>query len=117
MASWCKEGEGKSGDDLYRVIEDTWGLKIIRVIRHKSTPPTYRLVIEGGQIVLGNSEAVWSQAHCRRAVLDATNRLVPAQKVRTWEAIVQAIGVGTLIKLAPHFEAILATVLQTQPSK
>jgi|HubBroStandDraft_3_1064219.scaffolds.fasta_scaffold127816_2 hypothetical protein len=26
------------------------------------------------------------------------------------QAIVEAIGIGTLIKLAPHFEAILATV-------
>ena len=31
------------------------------------------------------------------------------------EAIVQAIGVPTLIKLAPHFEAILATVQAATP--
>lgn len=27
------------------------------------------------------------------------------------EAIVQAIGISTLIKLAPHFEAIIATAI------
>jgi hypothetical protein len=35
---------------------------------------------------------------------------VLAKNAADIEAIVNAIGVSTLIKLAPHFEAILATV-------
>lgn len=33
------------------------------------------------------------------------------------EAIVAAIGVSTLIKLAPHFEAIFATVQAATPKQ
>jgi hypothetical protein len=40
---------------------------------------------------------------------------VLAKNAADIEAIVQAIGIGTLIKLAPHFEAILATVQAAQP--
>jgi hypothetical protein len=77
--------------DIIDMIQRITGIGLLQVVRHTSTPPIYRLVLEQGQLTLGGIDALCDQNLFRRKVFDFTRHYPPAVNRRQWDAIPQAL--------------------------
>lgn len=67
------------------------GVKIDRIIRYRSEPIVYRMVINGQDTELGGSGVMLNQEEFRNRIADATNIVIKKQKPNKWDGIAQLL--------------------------
>lgn len=72
-------------------ISQQIGIEVIRVVKYRSTPPSYRLETPTGGVDLGGSADVISWTILRAKVAAETNILIGRFKAAAWDRLVQMI--------------------------
>lgn len=82
---------GNCGGEVLEDVSRQLGFRVIRILKFRSDPPTYRLVMDEGAIDLGSIESITSAVTFRNRIADVTRRLIPRFKNQRWDAIAQAL--------------------------
>lgn len=90
----------RSGDDekvkearrgAHESISQQLGIEVIRIIKFRATPPSYRMVTPTVGVDLGGSADVLSWATMRAQIAGATDKLIPRFKTQAWDRLAQMI--------------------------
>lgn len=78
----------KERREWLETLSKTIGVRILRLVRYSGDPASYHLWLEGGHVDLGGVAALMSRQAFAAHVYDATGRVVPEIKAKTWNAVV-----------------------------
>lgn len=77
--------------DILKSISDMLGVPVAGLIEYTSTPPTYRLLLESGDVFLGGAEVFVNQNRFRTKVLEIAGVLPTQLKGGTWTNLVNLL--------------------------
>lgn len=80
-----------ASDIIKESLSTVFGVGIIRLIKFKGDPPTYRMLTDQGDITLGKIGNITSQKSFRDLTAAATDVLIPKVNNQTWETQVNAL--------------------------
>jgi hypothetical protein len=70
------------------IIERALGVRLMKIIKHKTTPPEYVLHLAGGEeISVGDAGGLINQDNFRKHIYHATGVLIAKMKNQMWEAV------------------------------
>jgi len=76
---------------LLETLSDVLGIRVTRIVKFLSDPPTYRLETSRGKVVLGEVQNLIQQAQFRNHVAAATNVYIQGFKPPAWAVIAQKL--------------------------
>jgi len=83
--------KGGARQRLVAWIASKLGVPVTAFIRYRTTPPTYRMLMNGTSLYLGEVQTILSQRDFRVKVAALSQRVVGQMKVKLWDAVAQAI--------------------------
>lgn len=95
LAEAKREGDDEKVRETRRSVLDSvskqLGIEVVKVIKFKATPPSYRIVTPTGGISVGSAKDMLSQNEMRAAVAAETGHLIDRFKAGEWDKLMRVV--------------------------